>query len=100
MYSGQGDTELKVIHENTSSTLIWINLFNWLLEPFKGKGHSVVCDSAYMSDTLGMIGTVERGTNILGTCQTNCTGWHFSLNGSNNQLNKLIQTNVVDDVFS
>ena len=74
VYGGKGDTELKVTHENTSSTLVWINLFNWLLEPFKGKDHSVVCDSAYMSDTLGMIGRAEWGTNILGTCQTNCTG--------------------------
>ena len=66
VYGGQGNTELKVIYENKSSTLVWINLFNWLLKPFKGKGHSVVCDSTYTSDTLGMIGRVEWGTNILG----------------------------------
>jgi len=73
-YGGAADTELKTVNEHTSTALVWINLFDRFLEPYKGEGHHVVCDSAYMSDALANIGRVEWQTNIIGTCQTNRTG--------------------------
>ena len=74
VYGGKADMELKKTNDYTKSALVWINLFDKILEPYKGKGHTVVCDSAYMSDALGMIGRVEWKTNIIGTCQSNRTG--------------------------
>jgi hypothetical protein len=31
-------------------------LFDFMLDSFKGKGHSVVMDSAYMSDAMCLVG--------------------------------------------
>ena len=55
-YGGAADTKLKAVNEHTSTALVWINLFDHFLEPYKGQGHHVICDSAYMSDALASIG--------------------------------------------
>ena len=54
-----------------------LNLFDKLIDPFKGRGMCVVCDLAYMGDSLAMCGCVEWKTNVIGTCQNNRTGMYF-----------------------
>ena len=43
-------------HTNTTNLQKWVNLYNLILEPFKGKGRCVTMDSAYMSDIMAQIG--------------------------------------------
>ena len=74
VYGGKADMELKKTNDYTKSALVWINLFDKILDPYKGKGHNIVCNSVYMSDALGLIRRVEWKTNIIGTCQSNRTG--------------------------
>ena len=49
-------------------------LYDFMLHPFKGKGHCVVIDSAYMGDAMCQVGQEVWGINMVGTCQTGCTG--------------------------
>jgi hypothetical protein len=41
---------------------------------FKHKGHCVAMDSAYMGNAMCQVGREEWGMNMVGTCQTDCTG--------------------------
>jgi hypothetical protein len=49
-------------------------LFDFMLESFKGKGHSVVMDSAYMSDSMCLVGQYVWLFNFVGTVISNWTG--------------------------
>jgi hypothetical protein len=49
-------------------------LYDFMLELFKHKGHCVVMDSAYMGDAMCQVGREVWGINMVGTCQTDCTG--------------------------
>ena len=52
-----------------------MNLYNYVLEPFKGKGRCVTMDSAYMSNIMIQIGQYKWGINyIVGSTQVNWTG--------------------------
>jgi hypothetical protein len=44
-----------------------VSLFDFMLESFKGKGHSVVMDSAYMSDAMCLVGRYVWLFNFVGT---------------------------------
>ena len=75
VYGGAKDDDLSnKRHENTSNLQKWINLYNLMLEPFKGKGRGVTMDSAYMGDIMAQIGRYEWNINMVGTAQTNRTG--------------------------
>ena len=51
-----------------------MNLFSIVLDPFKGKGHSVVCDSTHMSEIMANIARVIWVINLIGTCPCNRIG--------------------------
>jgi hypothetical protein len=74
VYGGKHDEGLKHCHENTATTQKWVNLYNDMLEAFKGFGMCCTLDSAYMGDILGQIARDVWGINLVGTCQTDRTG--------------------------
>ena len=75
MYGGAKDEDLSNMkHANTSNLQKWVNLYNLMLSPFKGKGRCVTMDSAYMSDIMAQIGRYKWGINMVGTAQVNYTG--------------------------
>jgi len=51
-----------------------VNLQSILLDAFKGKGHCVTMDSAYMGDIMAQIGREEWKINMVRTAQSNRTG--------------------------
>ena len=52
----------------------WVNLYDDMLEEFKGQGICVTMDSAYMGGIMGQIGREVWKMNFLGTCQSNRIG--------------------------
>ena len=74
MYGRKADGNLNGRHENTVTTQKWVNLYGLLLEDFKGKGHCVTMDSAYMGDIMAQIGRHVWLVNMVGTAQENRTG--------------------------
>jgi len=63
-----------VKRNDTVTTQNFVTLLDTFLNAFKGKGHCVTMDSAYMGDTMGQIGREEWKINMVGTAQTNRTG--------------------------
>ena len=74
MYRGKTNEDLNVTHCNTANTQKWVNLFDELLKKFKGDGHCVTMDSAYMGDIMAHIGWEEWLINMVGMLQLNLTG--------------------------
>ena len=74
VYGGAEDDNLNGIHNNTSNLQKWLNLYDLILQPFKGKGRCVTMDSTYMSDIMAQIGRFEWKMNMVGTAQVNRTG--------------------------
>ncbi len=74
VYGGRYDEGLDYVHENTTSTQKWVNLYNEMLAEFKGRGMCLTMDSAYMGDIMGQIGREEWEINMVGTCQSDQTG--------------------------
>ena len=71
---GKTNEDLNVTHCNTANTKKWVNPFDELLKKFKGEGHCVTMDSAYMGDIMAHIGWEECLINMVGTSQSNHTG--------------------------
>ena len=67
VYGGKSDEDLSKQHNNTATTQKWVNLFDEMLDAFKGKGHCVTMDSAYMGDIMAQIGHEEWQINMVGT---------------------------------
>ena len=74
VYGGKSDDDLNKETENASTLQKWINLYNIMLHPFKGKGRGVTMDSAYMGDIMAQIGRYKWQINMVGTAQANRTG--------------------------
>eukprot|EP00957_Ditylum_brightwellii_P142023 10820548-Ditylum_brightwellii.AAC.1 len=70
----QNDEDLEVKYQNTASLQKWVNLYDIMLDNFKGEGHCVMMDSAYMGDIMALIGGHEWKNNMVGTVQENRTG--------------------------
>jgi hypothetical protein len=73
-FGGKTDSDLAGRHLNCGTTQKWVNLYNIMLHPFKGRGHNVTMDSAYMGDIMAQIGRYEWMINMVGTTQSNRTG--------------------------
>ena len=73
-YGGKSDGDLDHINDNTFTTQKWVNLYDIMLDPFKGEGRFVTMDSAYMGDIMAQIGHHEWGMNMVGTTNDNRTG--------------------------
>ena len=74
VYCGANDDDLQGIHKHAPNLQKWINLYDLMLQSFKGKRRYVTMDSAYMSDIMAQIGRYEWKMNMIGTAQVNCTG--------------------------
>jgi hypothetical protein len=73
-YGGKGDKDINVHNPHTVTKLKMVSLYDFMLDPFKNKGHCVVMDSAYMSDAMCQVGREEWKINMVGTCQTDRCG--------------------------
>jgi hypothetical protein len=71
VYGGKSDEGLDKLHQNTANTQKWVDLYNEMLDDFKGRGTCMTMDSAYMGDIMGQIGQDVWKMNLLGTCQSN-----------------------------
>ena len=65
-----GPTEAKLVIVTLQK---WVNLYDIMIDNFKGKGHCVTMDSAYMGDIMALSGRHEWKINMLGTAQENRT---------------------------
>ncbi|KAL7527939.1 hypothetical protein ACHAWF_002369 [Thalassiosira exigua] len=74
VYGGSSDEDLSGTHRNTASTQKWVNLYDDMLDEFKGNGHCLTVDSAYMGDIFAQIAREEWLVNVVGTAQSNRTG--------------------------
>ena len=75
MLWGEKDGDLSnTRHENVLTDQKWINLYDMMLTPFKGTGHCVTCDSAYMGDIIAQVSRNEWKINMVGTIRSNQTG--------------------------
>ncbi len=61
-------------HDNTAGIQKWVNLLDHMLHAFKGNGHCVTMDSAYMGNIMAMIGRDVWKIDMVGMAQTNRTG--------------------------
>ena len=52
----------------------WVNLMSVLLDEYKGHGHCVMMDSAYIGNIMAQIGRNEWKINMVGTAQSNRMG--------------------------
>ena len=73
-YGGKTDQDINRHNEHTVTKLKMVSLYDFMLDPFKNKGHCVVMDSAYMSDAMCQVGREEWKINMVGTCQTDRCG--------------------------
>ena len=74
MYGGKLDNDLQSHHSHAAGQQKFVNLFNIMLLSFRGKGHHVTCDSAYMGDIMALIARNLWKINMVGTIQANQTG--------------------------
>ncbi len=73
-YGGKTDEDLCQKTAHTGTTQKWVNLLDEVLHDYKGKGHCVTMDSAYMGNILAQVGHYEWQINMVGTAQVNRTG--------------------------
>ena len=45
-YGGKSDKDLDTKHQNIATLQNWVNLYDIMLDKFKGKGHCITMDSA------------------------------------------------------
>ena len=74
VYGGKHDQGLNKTHQNTANTQKWVNLYNKILNVFKGLGMCCAMDSVYMGNILAQIARELWGFNFLGTYQIDRTG--------------------------
>ena len=73
-YGGKHDADMNQRHPNNDTLLKTVSLYSIMLEGYKGKGHHLVMDSAYMSDQMAQVGREVWKVNMVGTVQSNRTG--------------------------
>jgi hypothetical protein len=70
-FQGKTDGDLQSCHINTITMQKWVSLMLVLLDDFKGKGHCVTMESAYMGDIMAQISRDEWKLTMVGTSQPN-----------------------------
>ncbi len=73
-FGSKTDEDLQSCHVNTVIMQKRMNLVSVLLDNFKGNGHCVMIDSAYMGDIMAQIDCKEWKLNMVGTSQSNQMG--------------------------
>jgi hypothetical protein len=74
VYGGDGDQDINRKNPHTVTRLKMVSLFDFMLHAYKGKGHCVVMDAAYMSDAMCLVGQYYWLLNFVGTCMANRCG--------------------------
>ena len=74
VYGGVSNADLDKPHQHTAGTQKYVNLLDDLLGAFRGKGHCVTMDSAYMGSIMAQILQEEWKINAVGTAQANRVG--------------------------
>ncbi len=69
-YGGAIDEDLDQQTANTQTTQKFVNLMLYMIDEYKGCGHLVTIDSAYMGNVMAQIGQEEWGLNKVGKMQT------------------------------
>ena len=72
-YGGKSDKDLDQKCTHTVTVQKFVNLLDIILDDFKGKGHHITMDSAYMGDIMAQIGRYEWQINMVGTAQSDRT---------------------------
>ena len=68
----RSDKDLETKHQNTLILQKWVNVYNFLLDKYKGEGHAVKKDSAYVGAIMAaLIGLHECKISKVGTAQEN-----------------------------
>ena len=65
----EGDMYMNVHNPYTVTKYKMVLLYDIMLNPFKGKGHTVVMDSAYMGDAMTMVVWRHWKVKMVDTCQ-------------------------------
>jgi hypothetical protein len=73
-FGNKTDEDLQSCHINVATMQKWVNLMSVLIDDFKGNGHNITMDSAYMGDIMAQIGRDEWKMIMVGTVQSNRTG--------------------------
>ena len=60
-------TLINIVSMYTVTKLKMVSLYDFMLDPFKHKGHCVVMDSAYMRDAMCQVGREEWKINMVGS---------------------------------
>ncbi len=70
-FGGKTEDDLQSLHEIVVTNQKWFNLMDIIFDDFKGKGHCITMDSAYMlGDMMAQIGHDEWQLNMDGMSQT------------------------------
>ena len=67
VYGRKPDGDIDGRHQNTETMQKWINLYSIMLDAFKGQGHCITMDSAYMGDIMALFGRHKWLINMVGT---------------------------------
>jgi hypothetical protein len=78
VFGRKTDKDLGRRNDHTLGIQKWVNLLSLMLDDFKGKGHCMTMDSAYMGNIMAMIGHEVWGINLVGTAQANHVGANIS----------------------
>ena len=65
-YGGKTNEDLCKTTDHTGMTQKWINHLDKVLDDYKGKGHCVTMDSAYMGYILAKVGHYKWLMNMVG----------------------------------
>jgi hypothetical protein len=74
MFGGGNDSNLGMVLMNYVSIQKLINLMLLILKDYKGQGHYVTMDVAYMGNIMAQVGQEVWGMNMVGTVQCNQLG--------------------------
>ena len=72
-FGGKTDMDMNKQHPNLTELGKSVTLYSIMLKPFFGRGHCLVMDSAYMGDSMALIGRHIWKINMVGTVQTKRT---------------------------
>ena len=73
LYGQRTGEDLEIRHKNTVTLQKWANLYDIMLEKFKGKCHYVTMDSTYMDRIMTLIGHHGQKVNMMGTANEDKT---------------------------
>ena len=74
VYGGATDEDMDVHNPHTVTKLKMVSLYDFMLDPFKHKGHNLVMDSAYMGDAMCQFSWEEWFINMVGSIQSSRSG--------------------------